>query len=181
MARRHIVKTRVSSWTRRGFTSEEAYYLSEISKAGAKAPYIQAMIRRRLSLNANRVRYEWSANEYRRRIIEEYQKFGLPKYKGGNYRWYIDKYFYDYLTALKDKTPKDPEYESPRKKDYRRSRTKTGTSKPKAQTSKRKMLRMKINEYNDRINRAAMRGDQTLRHELERARNRYQTQLDNLR
>lgn len=174
--RQHIAKTKERTWLRKGFLLEEAYYLSEISRAGAKAPYIQAMIRHRIALKAAARRYDWSVGEYRKRIVKDYEKFGLPKFKGGNYKQYIKKYLYDYFTEFKDRTPTDPTYESPKKK--RRVRIRSGV---KAQVTKRQMLGNKILELNDKISRAIMRGNQVQRRELEMQRNRYQAQLDNLR
>lgn len=174
--RRHIAKTKRSTWARRGFLPEEQYFLSEISRAGAKAPYIQAMMRHRIALNAVRVKYHWTVAEYRRRIVADYQKLGLPKFIGGSYKQYIIKHFYYYFTEFKDRIPYDPTYESPKKK--KRIRVKGVT---KAQSSKRGMLVNKIGNFNQKITRAIGKGDQTQRRELERERNRYQTQLDNLR
>lgn len=174
--RRHIQKTRQSTWARRGFLPEEFYFLSEISVQGAKAPYIMAMRRRRSSLNANRVKYHWTITEYRRRVVADYQKMGLPKFIGGSYKQYIQRHFYDYFTEFKDKTPYDPTYESPKRKGRVRVR-----GEGKAQTGKRQMLSNRITMLNEQIGRASLRGDQKERRRLEAERNRYQIELDNLR
>ena len=174
MARKHRVKTRPSSWVRRGFLPEEAYYLSEISREGAKAPYILAMRRRRSSLKANATKYGWTKTEYRRRVIADYIKLGMPDKKRLSVRSYINEYFYDYFTVYKDRTPKDPEYESPRNK--RRKVTKV--SRPT--TSRAKMLRNKIDELNTKISRASLTGNQRLLRELEKERNITQNKYDRL-
>lgn len=175
--RRHIIKTRPSSWARRGFLIEERYFLSEISRAGARAPYVQAMSRRRISLNANRVKYGWTMREYRRRVYAEYVKVGVrEKGKWETYRHYFKATFYDYFTAWKERTPLDPEWETPRKKRLWRVK-----GEPRAQTTKRKMLQAKVVGLNDKITRAMMRGDQAERRRLESERNRYQMKLDTLR
>lgn len=179
--RRHIPKTRASSWVRRGFLPEEAYYLSEISSAGANAPYIRAMRRRRSSLNANRVKYGWDMAQYRRRVVADYQRVGIrgrSRDRLGRFESYADyfrKVFYDYFTVFKDTTPLIPEWKTPRRK--KRIRVK-GETKPQA--NKRRMLRIKIDDFNQRINRASARGDQILRRQLEHERNSYQIQLDSL-
>ena len=172
--RKHIQRTLPRTWIKKGFLPEEAYFLSELTRAGAQAPYIQAMSRHRSSLNANRVRYGWSKAEYRRRVVADYKKLGVTPFKGGSYAQYLKKHFYDLFTIYKDKTPAT-EYISPRKK--RRVRP---AGETKAQATRRKMLIDKIAQLNIKINRAIMNNNQVERKRLETQRNNYQNQLDRL-
>lgn len=177
--RRHIVKTLPRTWHRRGFLPEESYYLSEIGRYSAKnAPYIQAMIRQRLSMNANRVKYHWSYYEYRRRVVAEYVKMGvrLPRRKE-SIRQYLKNTFYDFLNAWKKRIlPDFPEWETPRAKRVRRKR-----GEPKAQATKRQQLNKRYDDTKQKIVRAIQRGDQRERRRLEKELDKIYNQLQNLR
>jgi len=175
--RKHVVRTRTSTWERKGFTPEEARWLSEISRAGSEAPYIQALMRSRHSLIAHKVRYGWSTEKYRQMVAKKYEQLGIAPFRGGSYSQYLKKHFYDMLTAYKDRTPYEPEWKTPRKKRYG-VRVK---GEPKVQTSRRKMIVNKIAELNNKINKAVARGNQRERRLLEKERNSWQTKLDNLR
>lgn len=162
------------TWIRRGFLSYEAIKLSAISPAGSKAPYIQHMIRRRISLNANRVRYKWSNREYLHRIMEDYARAGLFKSKRETYQHFFQRAFREYFLWYKDTTPTDPTWQTPKPKKTVRRRK----GERKAQYTKRRMLRKRIDDLNEQIGRASLRGDQRLRRELETLRNSYQMDLD---
>lgn len=174
--RRHIAKTHKSTWARRGYLPEETLYLSEISRAGARAPYIRAMTRHRIALNANRVRYGWSVEEYRRRIIKDYEKLGLPKFVGGSYKQYLKRNFYDILTEFKDRTPYDPEWQTPRRKKMIRIK-----GEPKAQTSRRKMLYQQLEDNASKQRRVIASNDQRELRQLQKQRDGIQRKIDNLR
>ena len=173
--REHKVHTKPESWAKRGFLPEEQYFLSEISKAGAQAPYIQAMSRKRISLNANRVKYKWTKADYRRRIVAEYVRMGLrDKGKRESFKHYFNDLFWYYFEAWKNITPFDPEWETPkRKRKFWKEKGET-----KAQTTRRKQRVQRIKDYDQSIIRATVRGDQKERHRLEVARNRVQNELD---
>ena len=158
--------TRLNTWLRRGFLPQEAIEFSRISAAGMKAPYIQAMIRKRISLNAARVRYGWTKREYRKRILDEYKAKGVR-------RMITPKTIWDYFSWWKDTVPIPDDWTSPGKKRRRRTTR-------RVQSTKRDMLRNKISSLNDQITRAIRSNDQRLRRTLELERNRYQNQLDAL-
>ena len=156
--------TRIRSWLRSGFLPEEALEFSRISRTGTKAPYIQAMLRKRRSLNAARVRYGWTRREYRKRILDDYAKKGVR-------RRITSKTIWDYFGYWKDIIPIPDDWTSPR-----RRRRKTVSRRPL--TTKRDMLRAKIDTLNDQISRASMRSNLSQMRKLEIERNRYQNQYD---
>ncbi len=162
------------TWARRGFLPYETIKLSALSPAGSKAPYIRRMIRKRVSLNANRVRYGWSNREYLHRIMEDYARAGLVKGKYETYAKFFQRAYREYFLFYKDTTPTDPTWETPKpKKTVRRIK-----GERKAQYTKRQMLRKRIEGLNEQISRASLRGDQQLRRRLEVERNSYQLDLD---
>ncbi len=173
-------KTSPRYYSRRGFLKPEQYWLSEISIAGRNAPYIKAMVRTRISLNANRKKYNWTTQEFVKRIYREYLRRGVrPKRRWESYADYFKKVFYDYLGWWKDHKdifPGGDDWETPRRKSRKPSKV-----KPKAQRSRRDMLLQQISDYNDKINRAISKGDQRERAILERQRNNLQNRLDSLR
>lgn len=161
------------TWVRRGFTAYESIKLSAISPAGSKAPYIQRMIRRRLSMNANRVQYHWSSLEYLHRIMQDYARAGLYKGKRENYHDFFQRCFRQYFLYYKDTTPTDPTWQTPKpKRTVRRVK-----GERKAQYTKRQMLKKRIEDLNEQISKASLRGDQRLRRQLEITRNSYEMDL----
>ena len=180
--REHIVHTKPESWAKRGFLPEEQYFLSEISRAGARAPYIQAMSRRRISLNANRVKYKWTRAEYRRRVVDDYVRMKQrEKGKWESFRHYFKELFWYYFEAWFekwiDKMPLPTEWITPKsKRTFWKLKGET-----KAQTTRRKQKENRIKDYNEAIVKATIRGDQKERYRLERIRNRLQNELDNMR
>jgi hypothetical protein len=118
------------------------------------------------------VRYHWSAKEYRRRLIQDYAKLGIPEFKGGNFSWYINKYFYDYFTAWKDKTPYDKEYESPKTKSRIRYKD---VSKP--QKTMRQAIQQQLDINASKQRQAIGRKDQVELRRLQRERDGIQKRL----
>ena len=168
--------TRISTWLKRGFLPEEAAEFSRISAAGTQAPYIQAMVRKRLSLNAARVRYHWSKRTYRLRIAQEYKNKGVSPqaaFPGLVSRKKQSNLIWDYFNAWKWIAPAPDEWTSPKRK-----RKTTMPSKRSPQTTKRGMLKDKISRLNDQISRAALSNNKPLRRSLELQRNRHQIELD---
>lgn len=162
------------TWIKRGFLAYEAIKLSAISPAGSKAPYIQRMIRKRVSLNANRVRYKWSNREYLHRVMEDYARAGLYKGKRESYAKFFERTFREYFLWYKDTTPTDPTWQTPKPKRFIRRHK----DERKSQYTKRQMLRKRIDTLNDQISKASLQGNQRLRRELEITRNSYQMDLD---
>jgi len=174
--RKHYIRTNPSTWRRRGFLPQESLFLAELTREGMKAPHIQAMMRRRSSLNANRVKYGWTAQEYRERVVAEYAKRGIrQKSKYEPYTQYLKTNFYKLFKWYQREVPAG-DWETPRKK-----RVHKVTGKIKAQATKKQQLMKKKEDWNDKIVKAMKRGDQPERARLERERNQIQTQLDNLR
>lgn len=163
--RKHIVKTRESTWIRRGFLKQEAYYLSELSRAGAKAPYILALRRHRSALLGAKAKYGWSQREFNKRVIKDYEKLVLPKYKGGSYKQYLKKHFYDLFELYKDKVPVGKEYKSPTKKDRRKYKI---VNKP--QKTMKESLQSKLDDNEMKIRQAIASGNQPERRRLEKER-----------
>lgn len=174
--RRHIQRTRPTTWLRRGFLTVEAYFLSEVSGAGAKSPLIQTIIRQRRSLNANRARYKWTPQEYEKRVERLFIRYGVrARNPRETMAHYLYKTFYEYLNAVKA----DENFEeTPRPKSRRKS---TPSQKQiKLRSTKKQAIRKKIDIKNDEIRKAMRYGDQKLREKLEKERNRLQNQHDKL-
>ena len=167
--------TRKITWAKRGFLSYEQEQLSRLSAAGAKAPYVRALRRRRSSLNANRKRLGWSDIEYLRRVIQDYRRIGLVIKPGESLRAFFKRTFWDYFTWYKEHVPSDPEYTSPKPKRRRRVK-----GEKKAGATKRQMLNRKMSDNERKWIQAIQGGNLKRRRELERERRQIQRQLDKL-
>lgn len=174
-ASRKPIYTTEGRWTRRGFMPEEAREMQYISSEGLKAPYIQAMIRWRISLHANAIRYNWSPEKYRKRIAEHYEQKGV-RGRGWfeSYAHYFKDTFYRYFKAWqqtpppKDLADREPEW-TPGKSPHKKKRVKAKI--PKAKNTRLQSLNQKIADVKAKMVRAINRGDQRTRRRLEKQLN----------
>lgn len=175
-ARKHKTRTHRATWGRVGFLPVEQHYLSEISRDGSKAPYIQAMIKRRRGMLNEAIRDRQSLYEYQRRVLGEYESVGIrAKGRWETYAQYFDRTFYDYLIIYQERYY-DPEWISPKKK----RRLQTKGKKAKEENVRLKQLRQEKEAWNDKINKAIQRQDIPELRRLEVQRNKVQNKIDRI-
>lgn len=103
VVRRFRVRTRESTYTRRGFLDSEARLMSEMSaKRRETSGVIQGMMRHRTAILRESQKSELDIREYNERIYQDYLNMGCRnRIKGETFAHYFKDNYYTYLDGFK--------------------------------------------------------------------------------
>jgi hypothetical protein len=163
---RRPVFTMNRTWTRRGFTRQEAVALQEMSPAGRAAPYIQYMIARRIEFYDRAKRLNWSDLKIKREIAKDYREHGVEPVGFRNYATYFKRFFYDYLHEYRRRGEADHSRDNPywrMNPDWQGSPhrpTMRISDLPPEEQARAKQKLGELEDVKQKITRAALAGDQ---------------------
>lgn len=160
--------TSVRRWRRWGFLPEEAMEFRKISQDGLHAPYVEHMVRRRISMLGSAKRNNWSEE----RLLEQIKK-DYKRYTGGTE---INKStVWQYMRGYEEERWRTgEEYESPWVKRTRRNNQE---GQKRNFTTKRTALESWIKQLDGQIDRTT---SESRRAQLKQQRANLQEQLDKL-